>query len=137
LATLRELFGQPIPVDSQPNAGQQIRPGLWRKIYGRAHKGYYMLRPTLWNLRNQVRQPLSQKEIAEKIDKRPLLQLRSQINDVMGQITVRAAAGEENAIHNLLASARGIIGALETVQKAQPKKLRAIAEESLDWPVLA
>jgi hypothetical protein len=137
LATLRDLYGHPVPSDLQSDAGRQIRPGLWRKGgYGQAPVQRYMLRPTKWELRKEIKQVLSSEEIAKQIDNRPLLQLRSQINDVIGQFVVRAAAGDDNAIHGLVAVARGIIAVLDTIEKAQSDKLRAAALESPDWPVL-
>jgi hypothetical protein len=136
LATLRSLFGQPIPADSPQSIETQIRPGKWRKVYGRAPIERYMLRATKWDMRKEVKPLRTTQEISAEIDKRPLLELREQIHEVMGQIAVRAAAGDESAIHNLVAVARGIISVLETVERAQPKKLQKIAAESVNWPVL-
>jgi len=129
LATLREYCGQPIPSDSDSTIKQEIRPGLW--VYAAGQR--YMLRPTRWKI---LGEPLTAEEIAKRINNRPLLQLLAQREEVMQQICIRAAAGDEDAIHMFVSSARGVINALESIEKAQPQKLRAIAETSIDWPVL-
>jgi hypothetical protein len=117
LATLRDIHGTLF--DQQPEFGNR-----------------YVLRPSPLRLRKQLTPIRNAEEMARRIDKRPLLELKSQIDEIVGQVVVRAAAGDDNAIHNLVSMARGIATALETIQRAQPKKVQAVAEESVNWPVL-
>jgi hypothetical protein len=54
----------------------------------------------------------------------------------MEQIFARALCGDEQAIRLMISTARGAVRALENLEKRQPAKLQARAEENSDWPVL-
>ncbi|PYJ86051.1 MAG: hypothetical protein DME22_06795 [Verrucomicrobia bacterium] len=132
LATLRRLFGHLLPSDSVNPEGQ-IRPGHWLKIYKRERTEVWVLRPTRWNLAKELRPP---EQIAESVDKRPLLQLLDQREDLMQQVFARALCGDEQAIALMISTARGAVRALGHLEKRQAAKLKAKAETCSDWPVL-
>lgn len=133
LETLRKLCGQPLPTDSSSSYEQQVRPGLWRKVYLPAPQQRYQIRAAFKHLPIKL---LPSEDIAARIDNRTTLQLKEEQDKVTGQIFVRAVAGNLSAIFMLPDLAQGIVEALEKVEQAQPKLLRFAAEKSHNWPVV-
>lgn len=109
LETLRRLCSQPMPADSALSVEQQIRPGLWRKVYLPTPPQRFLLRAALANPPKELLPP---EVIATRIDNRPLLPLNDQLNELMQEIHARACLGDPSAIYMLVNSARGIIEAL-------------------------
>lgn len=121
LPTLRRLFGQ------------RLRPGRLHKVHGRTVPERWVYRATRQVIKRELRPP---EQIAKHVDKRPLLQLLDQINALMEQVCARAACGDKQALSLMISTARGAIAALESIEKAQPTKLKTEAEISSTWPVL-
>jgi len=133
LATLRDLFGQRLLRSGIPANQKQLRPGRWRKVYGRAVQYLWVYRATRQTWKKQF---LPDHEIAARVDRRPLLQLLAESNALMEQVCVRAASGDVQAISLMISTARGAIDALDSIEQVQPTKLRDAAELSSTWPVL-
>lgn len=131
LESLRELFGQPIPLS--PRVEQQIRPGLWRKVYSCAPPKGYQIRARFMHCPTPL---LPSEEIAARIDERTLVQLKKEQDEVTGQLFLRALDGSVEAIFMLADLARELADALEKVEQTQPGLLRFVAETSANWPVV-
>jgi hypothetical protein len=76
------------------------------------------------------------KEIARRLDKRPLSKLEAQVADALKQIVARAHTGDDNALASYFKTARYTVMSLDNLVRHEPKRMRTIAERSSDFPVL-
>jgi hypothetical protein len=117
---------------------QQVARGRLRKVYS-APQRFFCYRVNRfrlfdWNMPSE--QPRSPEEIAAGIDTRSFEELLPQATEPLGQLLTRAAAGNETAIRFFAYRVYDLARQLETLEKFQPAKLRAVAETFDRWPVL-
>jgi hypothetical protein len=79
---------------------------------------------------------LSSKQLKKKISTVSLDTILSQHRGSIGQLFIRAAAGDEEAISRFVERVCDLVRQLENLEKYQPKKIRAVAETRLRWPIL-
>jgi hypothetical protein len=79
---------------------------------------------------------LPAKEIARRVDKRPLGELESQVGDALKQILVRVHAGDDDALLSFFQIAINSVRSFDNLMKHEQKRLRTIAEHSPHLPVL-
>ncbi len=129
-----------VPPPPQLKDFQQVRPGKQRKTYcftspleflqfrPNRFRGFEFDLPseTIW----------SDEELSGMVDNRSLDELISGATDTARQMLIRAAAGDEVAIRFFSNHVRLCTRALEHLEKKQPEKLRAWAEQCPRWPVL-
>ncbi len=117
---------------------ERIAPGKFRKVYAASEKEY-LYRPSRfrgfdWNMPSELLR--SPEEIAKGIDRRSFEELLPQATDALGQVLLRAAAGNETALSFFVHRAYDLARQLETLQEIQPDLLRKVAETCDRWPVL-
>ncbi len=76
------------------------------------------------------------KEIARRVDKRPLRELELQVKDAMKQILVRAQAGDDEALALYFVITRQAVMSFDNLVRHEEIRTRAVAELSPELPVL-
>ena len=76
------------------------------------------------------------KEIARRIDNRPLCELLAQVKDAFQQILVRAHAGDDEALAHYYNATRQAVMSFDNLVKHELKRTRNIAEFCPHLPVL-
>jgi hypothetical protein len=95
--------------------------------------------PTRWfgmEYLPKTEQLIPNEQIAAKVDNRTLDELLKEAESILDQIRFRAHLGDERAIHQFAVLVRHAANALETLGQAQPKKVRAAAEQERKWAVV-
>ena len=79
---------------------------------------------------------LTKEEIARSVDKRTLSELDSQVADAFQQLIVRAHAGDDAALGLYFVIVQKAVMSFDNLVRHEPDRLRAIAEQSPNLPVL-
>jgi hypothetical protein len=76
------------------------------------------------------------KEIARRVDKRPLHELKLQIDDALSEIIARAHKGDNSALGFYIYIARATVESFDNLVRHELKRTQAFAEMCPDFPVL-
>jgi hypothetical protein len=80
----------------------------------------------------QLRSP---EELKAKMDSRKTNALASQAGDALGQLYIRAAYGDDEAMRFLVERTSELAQLLEILEQYQPNKLRVLAAKRIWWPM--
>jgi hypothetical protein len=134
LAKLREMgCARPLPSKGSPEQAHQVRPGHWRKVYGRQNQQCRWVYMPI-GIQEKTLKPMT--EIAALADKRTLDELTEHGEEALKQLLYRAHTGDERAIFLYAGLLRRAINSLDFLATNQLEKVQAEAERQPRWPVL-